>query len=85
MKRKPVGVDIIMALGGGKHKPSSSQDDEGSNDPFDSSEPDDNGLPPDFEAAWQDYHDHPSAQSFWDAVEACSSAPKSKSKDDSGY
>lgn len=53
----------------------------------------DSGLPPDFESAYDEYVANPSAQNFWDAVEACTSGrkesggglalllrPKSKSK-----
>lgn len=74
MKHKPVGLDIIMALGGGKHKASPGADE------ADTSDDGDSGLPPDFEQAWQDYHDHPSARAFWDAVEACQSGDKGSSK-----
>ena len=35
------------------------------------SDSDDSGLPPDFESAYAEYEANPSAQSFWDAVEAC--------------
>jgi hypothetical protein len=77
MKKKPVGVDVLLALGGGKHPPSEPGKEPDPNDPNEDSE---NELPPDFEKAWQEYHDHPSAQSFWDAVEACTSGDKVSSK-----
>lgn len=56
------GVDIVLAMGDPKKPPVDAM-----------SEPagDDTGLPPEFEMAWQTYHDKPSAQAFWDAVEAC--------------
>lgn len=65
MVSKKPGVDIVLAMGGPK-KPSGG-------DEYDSM-PDDNqdeGLPPEFELAWKRYHDAPTAQNFWDAVEAC--------------
>jgi hypothetical protein len=36
----------------------------------------DTDLPPDFEAAYDEYDSNPSAQTFWAAVEACTAAPK---------
>lgn len=66
MKHKPVGLDIIMALGKGKHDDTEPDP----NDPNEANEPGEE-LPPDFEKAWEEYHNHPSAQSFWDAVESC--------------
>jgi hypothetical protein len=38
--------------------------------------PGDSDLPPDFESAYDSYAANPSAQTFWDAVEACTAAPK---------
>ncbi len=38
--------------------------------------PGDTDLPPDFESAYDAYEASPSAQTFWDAVEACTAAPK---------
>ncbi len=37
--------------------------------------PGDSDLPPDFEAAYDEYANDPSAQTFWAAVEACVNAP----------
>ena len=62
---KKSGLDIILAMGGPK-RPPVDESDYGSQD-----DGDDAGLPPEFEMAWREYHDRPSAQSFWDAVEAC--------------
>ena len=39
--------------------------------PEDDDEAGDSSLPPDFESAYDEYQANPSAQSFWDAVEAC--------------
>ncbi len=40
--------------------------------------PGDSDLPPDFESAYDAYEKTPSAQTFWDAVEACTAAPSPK-------
>lgn len=37
----------------------------------DQDEPGDEKLPPDFEAAYDDYEKNPTAMTFWRAVEAC--------------
>lgn len=79
---KPVGLDMLIALGGGKKSaPDSEPDPSDAQDPAEG----ESDLPPDFEAAWRDYHDHPSAQSFWDAVEACTAPGKSDKGSSKGY
>lgn len=82
MKRKS-GVDIILALGGGHKKPPGANDEEDMKDHGDD-EAAEGDLPPDYVTAYEDYKSHPSAQAFWDAVEACVAAGKD-SKDNSGY
>lgn len=61
-KKKPVGMDMLLALGKGD-----SSDDEES---ADSSE-DDVGVPPDFEAAYHDYRDSPSPETMWEMIKSC--------------
>ena len=68
MKHKPVGLDIIMALGGGKHgKPGAGPVDEGEDSPSQDSQ-DESELPPDFQTAYDDYKNHPSAEALWEAI-----------------
>jgi hypothetical protein len=79
MKTKK-GMDLLIALGG-KKPPMG--DEEDAKDHGDDEEAE-GELPVEYETAWKEYQDHPSAQSFWDAVEACVSAGKD-GKDDKGY
>lgn len=67
MKSKPAkGLDMLIALGGPKKAPEGDE-------PDSTDDSDDGGLPLGFEAAWKEYQDNPSAQSFYDAIEACKS------------
>lgn len=61
--------DMVDALAGDDTPPPAS--DESDAPPDDNS---DGGLPPEYEAAYKEYEDNPSAQTFWAAVEACTGA-----------
>ncbi len=57
--------DMAKAFGGG-----------GSDTYADPEDDTDSDLPADFESAYDEYASNPSAQTFWNAVEACTSASK---------
>ncbi len=60
--------DMVDALAGDDTPPPG--DDEDMQDHGDD-EAKEGDLPPEFEAAYKEYEDNPSAQTFWAAVEAC--------------
>jgi hypothetical protein len=66
MVGKKPGLDLIVALGGGKKSPPGA--DEG---PSDSSDSEPTDLPADFVASFRDYQKDPSPETFWEAVKAC--------------
>jgi hypothetical protein len=80
MKRKS-GVDIILALGGHKKPPPGADEEDTHDSGADEEAEGESELDPAFETAWKEYHDHPSAQAFHDAVSACVDS----SKDDHSY
>ncbi len=63
---------MAKAFGGGEYDAP-----EGGDEADAMTDEDDSGLPADYESAYADYEAAPSAQTFWDAVEACTAAGKS--------
>lgn len=61
-KKKPLSMSVLFP----KDEGGSSDDEESP----DSSE-DDMGVPPDFEAAYHDYRDSPSAETMWEMIKSC--------------
>ncbi len=70
--------DMAKAFGGGGSDTYADPEDdtEDADEDEDEDMPGDSDLPPDFESAYDAYEKTPSAQTFWDAVEACTAAPK---------
>lgn len=61
------GLDVILALGGGKPP---SGGDEGKSDAPDAAS-DSPDLPMDYVASFRDYQKNPSPETFWEAVKSC--------------
>lgn len=74
-KRKPVGADMVIAFGGGKGRDEAASDDGGdheySGDNEDDDMPGDSDVPADFESAYDDYKQSPSAATMYAMIQAC--------------
>jgi hypothetical protein len=55
---------MLIALGGPKKPPTDEAEDMDNADEKDE-------LPADFEKAFEEYRDHPSAETLWEAVKSC--------------